>query len=102
MTMKKFIIALALVAMLSPAVQAESYGKPCTSVGKDKWLTLEAIEKIVTEHGYTVAKSKIKETCAEVYARDAAGTRVELFIDPATGKPAGSDWPAKATKDNAS
>lgn len=91
--MKKILIATALLAGLSGAAFAESYGKPCTSVPKDKWLSIEAIEKIVADHGYQVGKSKIKGTCAEVYAKDTKGARVELFIDPATGNPAGSTWP---------
>ncbi len=91
--MKRIVIVTALVAGFAQAAVAESYGKPCTAEPKDKWMTVEAIEKIVKEHGYEVAKSKVKGTCVEVYAKDASGKRSELFIDPATGKPAGSDWP---------
>lgn len=56
-------------------------------------MTIEAIEKLVKDHGYEVAKSKMKGTCAEVYARDTKqGTRIEFFIDPATGNPVGTNW----------
>ncbi len=72
---------------------AESYGKPCTSEPKEKWMTIEAIEKLVKDHGYEVAKSKMKGTWAEVYARDKEqDTRIEFFIDPATGNPVGTNW----------
>lgn len=91
----KLITIAALFATLSVAAHADSFGKPCTSEPKERWLSLEAIEKIVRDHGYEVAKSKIKNACAEVYARDSAGTRVELFIDPATGNPAGAEWKSK-------
>ena len=97
--MTKLFIAAAVLAAFSSNAYAESYGKPCTAAPKDKWMTLEAIEKIVAKHGDTVAKSKMKGTCAEVYVRDADGKRIELFIDPETGNPAGSQWtPAKAGK----
>jgi hypothetical protein len=43
-------------------------------------------------NGYEIAESKIKDGCVEVYARDKQGTRVEYFIDPATGNPVGADW----------
>jgi hypothetical protein len=99
--MKKIFIAAAVLAALSGNAYAESYGKPCTAAPKDKWMTLEAIEKIVADHGYTVAKAKMKDTCAEVYARDTDGKRIEFFIDPETGNPVGTEWkPAK--KGNAS
>lgn len=76
---------------LSAAAQAGSFGKPCTTVPQAQWLSLQEIEKIVTDHGYTIAKSKVKDTCVEIYARDNQGTRVELFIDPSTGTPVGAD-----------
>jgi hypothetical protein len=90
--MKSTIIAAGLLAILPATAQAESFGKPCTTEPKEKWLSIEAIEKIVKEHGFDVAKSKLKNGCAEVYVRDNQGQRVELFIDPATGNPVGSNW----------
>lgn len=90
--MKTMIITAALLAGFSGSALAESYGKPCTTEPNAKWMTLGAIEKIVKDHGYEVAKSKMKGTCAEIYARDTDGKRIEFFIDPATGNPAGTDW----------
>ncbi len=95
--MKAHIIAAALLAGVSAALltgtaHAGSFGKACTDAPRDTWMSLEAIEKIVVDHGYTIAKSKIKESCVEIYARDKQGTRVEFFIDPTTGTPVGGDW----------
>lgn len=90
--MTKFIFAATLAALVSTPAAADSFGKPCTAEPKDKWLTLDAIEKIVVSHGYTVTKARMKGTCAEIYTKDAKGAKTELFIDPATGNPAGSDW----------
>jgi hypothetical protein len=91
--MKKLLIFSAMLAGLTSNAMAESYGKPCTTEPKEKWMTIEAIEKLVKDHGYEVAKSKMKGTCAEVYARDKEqGTRIEFFIDPATGNPVGTNW----------
>jgi hypothetical protein len=92
MKLNKTLIVAALLTGLSTTAQAESFGKPCTTEPKEKWLSLEAIEKVVKDHGFDVAKSKIKGTCVEVYVRDENGKRIELFIDPATGNPVGSDW----------
>lgn len=96
--MKKAILATIVLAGLAGNASAEGYGKDCTTVAKDKWLTVDAIEKIVKEHGYTVGKSKVKGSCVEVYVRDAGGKRHELFIDPATGSPAGTGWTAPEKK----
>ncbi len=92
--MKRMIIATAVLAAFSGNAFAESFGKPCTAEPKTKWMTLEAIEKIVRDHGYEVAKAKMKDTCAEIYARDTDGKRIEFFIDPATGNPVGTKWKA--------
>ena len=40
----------------------------------------------------------MKDTCAEIYARDTDGKRIEFFIDPATGNPVGTEWKAPAKK----
>lgn len=92
--MKRMIIATAVLAAISGSAMAESFGKPCTSEPKSKWMTLEAIETIVKDHGYEVSKAKMKDTCAEIYARDTDGKRIEFFIDPATGNPVGTEWKA--------
>jgi len=95
--MNRLLIASALIVGLAANASATGFGKPCTTEPKEKWMPLEAIEKIVKDHGYEIAKSKMKNACAEIYARDKQGVRVELFIDPATGNPVGTDWknPAK-------
>lgn len=91
--MKALLITTALLVGSVTNAMAGSYGKPCTTEPKEKWMTIEAIEKVVKDHGYEVAKSKMKGTCAEVYARGTKqGTRIEFFIDPATGNPVGTDW----------
>lgn len=84
--MRRSIITTLLgVLALAPAASAGSLGKPCTSEPQAKWMPLPALEKKVAEQGFTVRSSKIKKACAEVYAIDAKGAQVELFIDPATG-----------------
>lgn len=96
--MKKAILASAMLLALGSNAFAEGYGKPCTAEPKEKWLTVEAIEKLVKEHGFEVRKTKIKNACAEAYVVDKQGKRQELFLDPATGNPAGTDWQALEKK----
>jgi hypothetical protein len=96
--MKSIILAAALVAGLAANAHADTFDKPCTSEPKEKWMSIQAIEKIVTDHGYTVTKARMKGTCTEIYAKDAKGTKTEFFIDPATGNPVGADWKAPASQ----
>lgn len=93
--MKTIMIAAAVLTAFSASAFAESYGKPCTSEPESKWMTLADIEKNVKDHGYEVVKAKMKASCAEVYARDTDGKRIEFFIDPATGNPVGTEWKPK-------
>lgn len=95
--MTRLILAAAIVAGFTVQAHADSFGQPCTSAPQETWLTLTAIEKVVTDHGYTVTKARMKGTCAEIYVRDASGTKTEFFIDPATGNPVGVDWRDPAT-----
>ncbi len=91
--MKRTLILAAAAALLASNASATGIGKPCTTEPKEKWMTMDAIHKIVTDHGYKVLKSKMKKSCAEVYARDPDGSRVELFIDPVSGNPVGVERP---------
>ncbi len=89
--MKAQLAIAAILASLATGAGATGFGKPCTTEPVEKWMKVEAIEKIVADHGYTVLKTKLKSSCAEVYARDKDGTKVELFLDPVTGNPVGVD-----------
>jgi hypothetical protein len=80
-----FAIAVAMLGLATPA-QAGTWGQPCTSAPQNKWLSLTALEKRVAAQGYKVQKSKMKDTCGEIYTLDKDGKRVELFVDPTNGK----------------
>lgn len=83
--MKRMLLLTGMAVIGAGAAEAGSFGKPCTSEPQARWKTIEEIETVVAERGYSVAKSKFKSACAEIYARDKDGKRVELFVDPATG-----------------
>ncbi len=80
------VIAAAAIAIGSAnAALAGSLDRPCTSAAKDQWLTLEQLKAKAEAQGYKISKAKMKDTCAEIYALDAKGTRTELFLDPTNG-----------------
>lgn len=78
-------IAVALLGFAS-AAQADTWGRPCTSAPQNKWLSLAALQKKVEAQGYKVQKAKMKDTCGELYTLDKQGNRVELFVDPTSGR----------------
>jgi hypothetical protein len=85
MPRRTIVAAAVLTAISSSLAFAGNPSGPCTNEPEDKWMPIEAIEAFVVKHGYTVLKSKIKNSCVELYATDAKGQKVEFFIDPATG-----------------
>lgn len=85
--MRKLTILATTAAILGAATLAQASGinRPCTTAAQDKWLTIEALQAKVETLGFKVRKAKLKNACAEVYATDKEGTRVELFLDPTNG-----------------
>ncbi len=77
--------AAALVAVGAGAASAGSLGRPCTVAPQAQWLSIEALQSKLQTQGYTIRSAKLKNACGEVYATDAQGSRVELFLDPTSG-----------------
>jgi len=53
---------------------------------RDQWLPLDQIEQSLRSQGYEVHELEIDDGRYEVEAIDPDGRRVELYIDPLTGK----------------
>jgi Peptidase propeptide and YPEB domain len=65
---------------------AGSLGRPCTAAPQNQWLSMETLQSKLEAKGYTIRGAKLKNACGEVYATDAQGTRIELFLDPTSGE----------------
>ncbi len=85
--MRKIAIVTAALIGLGgiSAAQANSLDRPCTTAPQSSWLSLDALKAKAEAQGYKVQKAKIKAACGEIYALDATGGRVELFLDPTSG-----------------
>lgn len=77
---KASFIAAALAVQAS-MVSAHGF-KDCTTEAKDKWKPEAEAEAAATAAGYTVSKVKVEGSCYEVYAKDKAGKKFELFYNP--------------------
>lgn len=77
--------AVAIVAFGAAGAQASSLGRPCTAASENQYLSAADLQAKAEAQGYTVSRVKIAKACGEIYARDKAGARVELFVDPTNG-----------------
>jgi hypothetical protein len=86
--MRKLILVTLTAAMFGGASAADAggLGRSCTTAPQTQWLSLEALQTKVEALGYKVQKAKLKNACGEIYAHDKTGGRVELFVDPTSGK----------------
>jgi len=86
--MRKITLLATAVVMLSfvTTAGAGGLGRPCTTAPQAQWLPMQTLQAKVEALGYRVQKSKLKNACGEIYARDRNNNRVELFVDPTSGK----------------
>jgi hypothetical protein len=77
------VAALVAAAVMLQVPMASAHGfKDCTTEAKDKWKPEKDAEAAATAAGYTVSKVKVEGSCYEVYAKDKAGQKFELFYNP--------------------
>lgn len=84
----KIISAAKMAALVAGAVLVQSAAatahdfKDCTKEPKAKWKPRAEAEAAAKAEGYTVSKVKVEGSCYEVYAKDKAGKKFELFYNP--------------------
>lgn len=59
--------------------------KSCTEEPQEKWMSVDAFKKKVTEEGYKIRKFKQPGTCYEIYGTDKDGNKVEIYFNPVDG-----------------
>ncbi len=78
-------LMLSAVAVL---VSGAALAGPACNVPKEKWLPEAGFKKDLEAQGYQIKTFKVsKGQCYEIYGFDKAGQKVEIYFDPATGKP---------------
>jgi hypothetical protein len=77
-------VATLTFALLASAALAEP---KCTSEPKSKWLSETAMKAKIAERGYKYTVFKVTTgNCYEIYGRDSAGKRIEIYFHPMTGE----------------
>ncbi len=78
------ITTIALVIAMSGSALAAD--PKCTSEPKDKWISENEMKAKIASQGYQVRVFKVtKGNCYEIYGRDKAGKRIEIYFNPVTG-----------------
>lgn len=91
--MKKTIATLAVVStLIGAATYAHaSEDKYRVNAPRDQWMSVEQISAKFTADGYKVRQVKEEDGLYEIYALDAKGARVEVYVHPVTGEILKSD-----------
>jgi hypothetical protein len=75
------------IAAFANMAAADNDELKCTSKAQSAWMSQDATKDLLKQQGYQeVRKIKVTEgNCYEVYAIDAQGEKVEVYLDPTSG-----------------
>ncbi len=77
---KTTLTAIALTATASAA-----FAGPACNVPEAQWMKQDDAKARLTAQGYEIKTFKVsKGHCYEIYGKDKAGKKVEIYFDPAT------------------
>ena len=81
------IVATTGIAGFATLAAADDDELKCTSAAQSAWMSQDATKDLLKQQGYQdVRKIKVTEgNCYEVYAIDAQGEKVEVYLDPTNG-----------------
>ncbi len=86
--MKILASSTALAALMLAGATAGATGfATCESGPKSGWQSVEKLEQMLKEKGYTVRRVKEDGGCYEVYALNEKGERGEFYFHPVTLAP---------------
>jgi hypothetical protein len=81
--MKKFYIIASLLG-LSVLPQFAFASANCPSYPKEDWASEDTLKEALEAEGYKIKKFKIDGNCYEIYGRNKAGKKVEIYFDMKT------------------
>jgi len=68
------------------AAAGSAFAGPKCNVPQDRWMKEADFRAMVEKQGLQIKTFKVSSgQCYEIYGRDAAGKKVEIYFDPATG-----------------
>lgn len=84
--MKKFLpfAFSSLFVLLSSHALASA---DCAAHPREQWLKQTELKQRLETEGYQIKNLKVDGNCYEIYGRNKAGKKVEIYFDTVTGKP---------------
>lgn len=76
--------ALILLTLLTGFSGAALAGANCPAHPKSEWMKEEDVKAKLVEQGYKIKKFKVDGNCYEIYGRNKAGQKVEIYFDAKT------------------
>ena len=79
-------IVIAPLFLVAAVLSASAFAAPqCTSAPRAQWLTEAAMKQKVLDQGYTIKVFQVSGNCYEIYGKNKAGKKVEIYFDPTDG-----------------
>lgn len=77
-----------LMSIVIAAFASSAFASPkCTTESRDKWISEADMRARAEAAGHKVEVFKVtKGGCYEIYGRDAAGKRIEIYFHPLSGE----------------
>ncbi|MBS0382913.1 MAG: PepSY domain-containing protein [Proteobacteria bacterium] len=57
----------------------------CTSAPRNQWMPEQQMKDNLLKQGYSIDRFLVSGTCYEIYGKDKAGNKVEIYFDPTDG-----------------
>jgi hypothetical protein len=87
-TMNRVLLAVGLAAVLPISAFAKA---DCKAYPKSEWMPEADAKAKIEAQGYTIGKFKVDGNCYEIYGKNKAGKKVEIYYDAKTLEPVKSE-----------
>lgn len=75
----RYLLALLTLLPLQALASAD-----CPVYPKAEWASEDDLKQALADEGYTIKKFKVDGNCYEIYGRNKAGKKVEIYFDTKT------------------
>lgn len=82
----KALATLALAGMAALFSAGVFAAPPCTKAPQNQWMPQQDLKDRLVKQGYTIDRFLVSGTCYEIYGKDKAGNKVEIYFDPTDGR----------------